>query len=238
MSQFVEHDYEPVVGLPEGLPEGEYLRWQGKPDWLDLTTTVFHVRKIALYFAVLIIIRATLQLRDGVALSEAVTSSSAFVALAIVALGVLSLLGWLTARMCRYTITNRRVVIRSGVAVPVTVNLPFSQVTSADYRARRDGCGDIVITMSDSERPSWMILWPFVRPWSMAKVCPMLRALPESEKVAEIVRQALTEFDGNADILESLPRVKTTASSGIETRPEGDSSTTQDFRAATEPGAW
>ncbi|HKJ15850.1 MAG TPA: photosynthetic complex putative assembly protein PuhB [Xanthomonadales bacterium] len=208
MSSFTEHELDPAVGLPEGLPEGEFLRWQGKPVWLDLATTVFHVRKIAIYFSALLLLRAFILLGEGLPAGEIASSTLSFVVLAIVALGVLCLLGWLTARACRYTITNRRVVIRSGVALPVTVNLPFSRIVSADYRERRDGCGDIVLTMNDSERPSWMILWPFVRPWSVAKVRPMLRALPESARVAEIIRDALVDFSKTGTEEDMTPRIR------------------------------
>lgn len=224
-----EHEHDPVVGLPEGLPAGEFLRWQGKPAWWDLAVTVFHVRKIAIYFAALLLARAFFLLGDGLPAGEVASSTLSFVALAAVALGLLSLLGWLTARACRYTITNRRIVIRSGIALPVTVNLPFSRTVSADYRERKDGRGDIVLTMKESERPSWIILWPFVRPWSMARVRPMLRALPESKKVAAIVRDALVEFNSHSPDADSPPR--------ITTRPDARQTKDQEFSAMTGQGA-
>ena len=41
-------------GLPERLPEGETLLWQGRPSWRQLALRAFHVREIAIYFALLL----------------------------------------------------------------------------------------------------------------------------------------------------------------------------------------
>ena len=45
-----EYATEPVKGLPELLPTGERMLWQGQPSWRALAIRVFHVRKIAIYF--------------------------------------------------------------------------------------------------------------------------------------------------------------------------------------------
>ena len=44
---------------------------------------------------------------------------------------------WLVARSSVYSITNRRVVLHIGLALPVTLNLPLAQVASADVLADR-----------------------------------------------------------------------------------------------------
>ncbi|MBT5209757.1 MAG: PH domain-containing protein, partial [Halieaceae bacterium] len=49
-----EYEYEPINGLPENLPEGESIVWQGAPRWTALANRVFQVRTLALYFAALI----------------------------------------------------------------------------------------------------------------------------------------------------------------------------------------
>ena len=43
-----------VSGLPERLPEGERLLWQGRPDWRVLARRVFHLRPLALYFGAIL----------------------------------------------------------------------------------------------------------------------------------------------------------------------------------------
>ena len=49
-----EHEFEAQYGLPEALPEGEHILWQGAPDWKVLARRVFHTRKVAVYFATFI----------------------------------------------------------------------------------------------------------------------------------------------------------------------------------------
>ena len=46
-----EHEWEAAPGLPSDLPPGERVVWQGAPDWKRLAIHAFHVRKVALHFA-------------------------------------------------------------------------------------------------------------------------------------------------------------------------------------------
>jgi len=49
-----EHEFEAALGLPEKLPCNEYVIWQGQPDWKQLAVDAFHVRKILVYFSVMV----------------------------------------------------------------------------------------------------------------------------------------------------------------------------------------
>lgn len=201
MSLIAEHDYEPVPGLPGTLPKGEFIRWQGRPEWRDLARSAMHVRKLFFYFIALLVFRFTYLLFDGVPSTEILMTTAVLSGLAAVALGLLCLMAWLMARATVYTLTNRRIVIRSGVALPMTVNLPFAQVTSADLRQRSNGFGDIALTLDSEKQASWVVLWPYVRPWHAGKVQPLLRSLSDSEEVAAILGDALRIYlqdDGDA----------------------------------------
>ena len=52
-----EHEFEAAPGLPEALPAGERLLWQGSPDWKSLAVHVFHVRTLAVYFGVMMVLQ-------------------------------------------------------------------------------------------------------------------------------------------------------------------------------------
>ena len=189
----LEHDDEPVPGLPEALPEGERLLWQGKPGFAGLVLGTFHVRKLAAYFGVLLVLRIALALGDGAGIAAAVAGSAWLAVLAAAAIGILVLYARLVARATRFTITDRRVVIRCGVALPLTVNLPFSRIEAADLRLRGDGSGDISLTTDRSSRASFLLLWPFVKPLRWLRVRPVLRGLADAERVAEILTDALKD---------------------------------------------
>ena len=39
-----EHEFEAALGLPEPLPRGERLLWQGAPDWRVMAREAMHLR--------------------------------------------------------------------------------------------------------------------------------------------------------------------------------------------------
>ena len=43
-----EHEFEAEYGLPEPLPRGERLLWQGGPDGSTLAREALHWRKLAI----------------------------------------------------------------------------------------------------------------------------------------------------------------------------------------------
>ena len=49
-----EYEDEPVEGLPEHLPEGETMVWQGRPTVAAMGKRVFYIRHLTLYFGLLI----------------------------------------------------------------------------------------------------------------------------------------------------------------------------------------
>lgn len=186
-----EHGFEPVPGLPERLPEGETLLWQGRPGWRGLARGALHVRGIAAYFALVAAWQGASVANAGGSVVE--TVAAAALMLLIGALPILFLLAyaWMAARGSVYSITNRRIVLRVGVALPVTINLPFAVVESAALSRRADGSGDLVLRLAPKQRASWIALWPHCRPWRFTRPEPMLRALPDAEAVAQVLGRAL-----------------------------------------------
>lgn len=182
---------EPIPGLPELPPEGEHILWQGAPCWYALARYAFHTRKIAIYAGLLLAWHGTAAVYDGATLGAALTGVAGALPLALAAIGIPSLLAWLTARSTIYTITNKRVVIRGGVALPLTVNLPFTKIDTAALKLRRDGSGDIPLALKGKDRIAYLALWPNVRPWRLARPEPMLRSLPDAEEVAPLLARAL-----------------------------------------------
>jgi hypothetical protein len=197
-----EFDFEPVPGLPEHLPEGEMLRWQGAPHWGALAVRAFHVRKIAFYFGLLILLRLGLLITGGVTLAEALLSALWLGTLAALAIAILALLAWLYSRSTVYSITGRRLVIRFGIALPMAVNIPFKVVESAGLRRYPDGVGDIPLVLASGQRVNYLIMWPNVRPWRFLDAQPMLRCIPDVDAVAGILSEALRTAATSEDVSE------------------------------------
>lgn len=193
-----EHEFEPQYGLPERLPAGEHILWQGSPDFVTLARRVFHIRKLALYFALLMATMVVPALWEGASPLVALASLKWLAPLALVGLGSVALLAWLTARTTVYTLTDKRVVMRVGIVLTVTFNLPLQSLAAAALRRHTGGFGDITLTLAGSDRIAWMQLWPSVRPWRFNRPEPMLRGVANAEAVAQQVTQAWMAVTGNA----------------------------------------
>ena len=131
MSKFVEHDEEAAPGIPEPLPPGERVLWQGSPDWRVLARSKFHLRKLVLYFAAIIAALIILSVSRGTPAAEVVAAGVGYALLALTGLGLVALLAWLNARAAMFTITSKRIILRCGVAIPAR---------TADAAGNR-GCG-------------------------------------------------------------------------------------------------
>jgi len=189
-----EYDFEPVRGLPEQLPPGEEVLWQGTPSWTALAQRAFHVRTVGLYFALLVVWRIAVDWSSDSSVASALLGVLWIIILGAVAVGALALLGWAMSRATIYTITNQRVVMRVGVAIQMIMNLPFKQIRAADLKRYTDGTGDIPLLLAETAHPSYIIFWPHVRPWHFSPPQPMLRTIPDAEHVAALLADALKAY--------------------------------------------
>ena len=191
--QLSEHDEGAHPGaLPAALPEGEQLLWQGRPSARGLARQNFHVLGVGLYFLALLIWRTlSVAAEPGNGLAEGLSAASVLVMPFLAAEAVLLLLAWGYARSTIYTLTSARLAIRSGLAVPVTTTIAFELVEGAALKRHGKGLGDLCFTVRESERPSWAMLWPSVRPWRWRHPEPSFRCVPNGEAVASMVKAAL-----------------------------------------------
>ncbi|MEM6742310.1 MAG: photosynthetic complex putative assembly protein PuhB [Pseudomonadota bacterium] len=186
-----EFDAEPVRGLPEAPPAGERILWQGSPDWRSLARRCFRTRWAAGVFLTLGGWQALRMWAEGAPGAEIVAVAAWFAGLAAIAVAVLSGFAWLTARAAVYNVTDRRVAMRIGTALTVTLNLPYRWVDGADLRLHADGTGDVPLTLGGSGGLGYLVLWPHCRPWRMARPQPMLRCVPDAGPVATILADAM-----------------------------------------------
>lgn len=182
----IEYEIEPTPGLPGVLPPGEAIIWQGSPDWQSLARGVFHTRLVAIWFA---FVASLAFVSGGTGLKGAAITLVA----AGLGLGILYLMARGSARSTIYTLTNRRVVMRFGVALPKCINLPLAAIGAADVRALSAGHIDIVLNPTQRFPLGWLQMWPHVQPWQVGSPRPMLRAVPES--FAPLLASALIGAD-------------------------------------------
>ncbi|CAN5338514.1 hypothetical protein BH11PSE10_BH11PSE10_18390 [soil metagenome] len=213
-----EHEFEAAHGLPEALPVGETQLWQGSPAPLLLARQALHLDLLLVYFGALLAWRGIGSAYDGAGLGASLMAMAGMLPLIVLGLGLVGGIAWLMARTTVYTITNRRVVMRVGVVLSITFNLPFAQIASAGFRPRGQA-GDIVLSLAGSDRIAYLHLWPHVRPWQLRRTQPMLRALADAGAVAQILATALQQAEAarvaQADALPVRAVGRVDAASGV-----------------------
>lgn len=179
---------EPVRGLPERPPEGETILWQGRPSTWALTKSALAFWWVMGYFAFLALWRLVAAI-DIMPVGQAVGIAVPFLILAAIVGALLYFTAWVQARATVYTVTNKRVAMRVGAALTITLNLPYTQIGSADLELRKDGSGTIAFTTTGDVQVAYLVLWPHVRPWRFP-ARPALRCIPNAERVARLVADA------------------------------------------------
>jgi hypothetical protein len=219
-----DFEFEPVRGLPAMLPQGETLLWQGSPRWQSLVVRSYHVRKVAIYFGALMVWRSVVGIENHHTVAAVAASCLFLLALGAIAIGVLSLLGYLNARSTVYSLTTHRLLLRHGVAVPLTLNLPLRLIESVDLRNFADGTGDVSLQLAREQRIGYLITWPHLRTGRITHPVPSFRALSDAKHAASLLRAAL--------IAESK-EATTTAAAAAPARTPGLEPTRPQFPAHT-----
>ncbi|MFM2399833.1 MAG: hypothetical protein RL341_1990, partial [Pseudomonadota bacterium] len=141
-----EHDLKAQRGLPEPLPAGERILWQGSPDSRLLARHAFHTRKLAAYFALLLMLRGAFVFSDTSEWSLAIKAVLWVLPVFAAAWLAIFWLARLSAKTAVYTITDKRVVMRVGIVLSLSFNLPFKQVDGAGLKSLSGNAGDIFLT--------------------------------------------------------------------------------------------
>ncbi|MEM9108373.1 MAG: photosynthetic complex putative assembly protein PuhB, partial [Pseudomonadota bacterium] len=140
-------------------------------------------------YLALVALWRVLSVSDLLPFGQAIGSAFPVLILAAIVGGLLLFSAWAQARVTVYTITNKRVAMRIGAALTITINFPFKQIASADLDLRKNGTGTIVLKTLGRTRFSYLVLWPHIRPWRFPAE-PALRCIPNAERVARILAEA------------------------------------------------
>lgn len=189
MSNHDDFNFEPVKGLPERLPEGEHILWQGRPSTRMLAREALSTRTVAVYFLAVAALRVIISTADypvPTALGHAVP----ILLIGVVAVAILYGVAFAQARSTVYTLTNKRVAMRIGAALTLTLNLPYTWIGNATLSVGKAGHGTIAFELIGDTRLSYVMTWPHVRPWFMARTQPALRCIPDAATVARIFAEA------------------------------------------------
>jgi hypothetical protein len=203
-----EHEWEAAPGLPATLPDGETIVWQGTPDWKQLAVHAFHVRKIAIYFVLMVGIQFTHLWGDGLVGRELIVPIVVSISMASLALALLTTCAWFAGKSSLYTFTNKRVVMRIGIVLTLTFNLPYRRIAGASSKDYADGCQDIALELYSEDRIGWAHLWPHQKAWHVKHPQPTLRCVPNGKQVSELLFKMWQEHHQDEKIITGVSAVK------------------------------
>ena len=186
-----DFDFEPVRGLPRRLPPGERILWQGAPDARDFAYRFLKLAHLTGYFAALVLWAVVSTALEGASIREVSAAAASFAALSLLALGLVRGYAELVARTTVYTMTDRRFVLRVGLALPISINLPYSRIDAAAMRATPEGTGEIALTLRPGERIAYLLLWPHAHGWRLSRPQPVLRSVADVHAVSATLARAL-----------------------------------------------
>ncbi len=186
-SPFDEEMGPTAHGDPMGTPaQDERVLWKGQPSLPILARSAFHTHKVALYFVGLIAI--------SLAFGN-VNSAIVCAVLGVAGIAVLQGLAWLSARSTVYILTDTRLIMRIGMAIETRINVPLKHIGAAHLKDRGNGHGDIAMELNGDRLLGYLLLWPHARPFRFSRPQPMLRGVPEVQKVAEMLAEACAEHE-------------------------------------------
>jgi hypothetical protein len=155
----------------------------------------FHIHWFAMYFGVMVLLK-------GIAVSQSVGGWSqewpGFIwalGLSIAALVLIGLLAYWSVNTTMYTLTNRRLVMRIGIVLTITFNLPLKRLAQAGVHIYKDGSADIPIRLNPEDKIPYLHLWPHARAWKLAHPEPMIRCVADGKHVASLFADAWSKIN-------------------------------------------
>jgi hypothetical protein len=94
------------------------------------------------------------------------------------------------------------------------MNVPFKMIDAADLKVYTGGNGDLALAVPRSQRIGYLITWPHLRPGYITRPQPSLRSIPDAERAAKILGEALA-----ADANQTVTPISATPTRVADPRP-------------------
>jgi len=87
----------------------------------------------------------------------------------------------------------------------MTLNLPYVCIRDANAQIRKSGLGTIAFDLTGDTRISYLMSWPHVRPWRIARAQPAFRSIPDAARVARLFAEAAETRISEAEVIRVEP---------------------------------
>ena len=186
------HEFEPTFGFPESLPTSEKVLWQGSPcAWL-IARRIFFLPHLFFYFLILSCLTLIFN-SEVLTLKDLFIKFLSYMSLGMVAIFLLLAISYLISSTTVYSVTDKRVVMRIGIVLNLSLNIPFSKIETAELKAYPDKSGDISLNLVSDNKIAYLHLWPHCRPWFFSSPRPRLSCLKDVEVIASCLTSSWEE---------------------------------------------
>lgn len=176
------------------LEPGERILWQGRPEASSLRRHLLKSRWLVAYAAGLLIWKLVLIVWIRGLSSQEVLDTATLVVQGLVLVGIAAYFAWALARGTTYTLTDLRIIIRHGIALPGTADIPLRALRSVAVRIHDDGTGDVALSVRDGGSIGFAKLWPHARGLELSRPVPMLRGVRDAAVLGSVVTRQLNQI--------------------------------------------
>lgn len=181
-----------VKRLPDevrkSIPNNEKIHWNGEPSWASLGYQVFGIKYLIFYF-ILSALYAVSQLGPVFSLLAFLVHYVPFLISGAVAASILFVLAYLATRHTSYVITEKRIVIRTGVALVFLLNVPLKNIISIDKQRLAGGRGNLSFEAKSKKRIPFLSCWPSVKSGSFVQPSPAFRSISNIEEIGVLITE-------------------------------------------------
>ena len=184
-----EHSQSLPSDVVSAIPPEEKVLWSGRPEWKALAYHSFGLKYLVFYliFAALYCLA---ELDGAIVFGLLLTKFLPYCFSGILAGLVLTGLAYFQALNTAYVVTEKRIVIRSGVALVFLLNAPFKKISSIDKQILKNSLGNFSFTTNSKRRIPFLSCWPSVKPWSFIEPKPAFKCIANADKIEEIILNA------------------------------------------------
>jgi hypothetical protein len=187
----------------KSIPLGEKIYWNGKPNWKSFGYHAFGVKYFSIYFFVCALYSVS-QIDSSFSFGAFFIKYAPYLISGILAGMILLFLAYLSARHTCYVITEKRIVIRTGVALVFLLNMPLKNILSIDMKALTKGQGNVIFKVQSKKRIPYLSCWPSVKSGSFLEPIPAFRSIRDIEKIGKLISEiAILNREENATKVET-----------------------------------
>jgi hypothetical protein len=172
----------------KAIPLEEKIYWTGKPNWKSFGYHAFGIKYFLIYFFVCALY-AVSQIESSFSFERLLINYTPYLVSGTLAAMIIFLLAYFSARHTCYVITEKRIVIRTGVALVFLLNMPFKNILSIDMKVLAQGRGNLTFKVRSKKRIPFFSCWPSVKAGVFLEPVPAFRSIMDIEKVGQTISE-------------------------------------------------